>query len=1130
MDKTIAICKLQEIADHHLLGPGGWPACGESVPAFFRTIRDLGLDEAVQGGFTRSTTLGNELSVELMTVFAGCWDSVNVPNILAEHGYIEWSEAEELWELPEFRIRTEASASRGSSIPRVSRPFQVAKLISPQRPIPPEQLPWPTGQGRLRRNLHGDAKTAESTTKKPVAQTLAPLETFPLWKAIMSQTMSKTADAHASAKNDAEKRAGIEARRLLRERHEETGTPIPDESLKPNITDIKSHLDALFNPAFVHAYPDAWIEIAYGKPSINNGAIQEAQNYKVFDLKDAAEFAEAKNAIGWNLYVGPALRHGKQPGDGRADDDSVLTSGYAWAEFDGAGDDERIEAILKANNLKPAMVITTGMVPYARRHLYFKIEGDVISDQLKVANTALCKLLGSDTVQNASRLMRLAGTINYPSPKKRERGYVDEVTTLRKIPNAPAYTIDNLIALDPDQDGASNDPYAEAGKNASGTGRTDDEIIALLETTREPGKWHDNMRDAIASMIGYGWPDSAIKVACSPYCGDGKDDADLPPMIDKARIGWNKPNIEGPPSDGNDTSKSLQPDVIERMNKKHAVLPIGGKTRVVKFGELPEFPGRETIVMTQTLDDFAKLHSKYRHTFRNKKGELESVPLGSYWLGSTERRQYDGGMAFMPNRDGDVGDQLNLFRGFGVKAKKPEGKTGAEGCDKFLEFVLNIICSGNRDHFEYLIKREATIFQKQIRTEIALGLQTKEEGAGKGFYEKTMARVTGSHAMQVTNPQHIIGKFNPHLETLLRLTADEALFVNNHDHRNSLFGLVAESKLTIEPKGHGVYQADNFLNISVLSNNPHFLPVGPNARQFFIPTVSAARLQDFTYFGAIQDQLDNGGYEALLYFFMHEVDLTGFNVRDVPKTAGLRAQRNLSLEPLEVWWVELLETATLTGSDPDLPNRAVSNSYQKEVKIEVDGSYGTTTTQVRYVTQRGLFDQAKLVEPRLKNYNDYKLGRHLADMGCTNKKKVLRKQGWNFPPLVDCRKAWEAKYQDWKWRNPDLTAWQPEDDDADDVARNDPRPGLSLVVDNDDIYSEAARLGARPPARSSSRLFGFSRPNVQLRSASNSNSSMMPIMFYCGDLFVYLNRPQRESGRTTDHRLTRLSLSISIFK
>ena len=52
----------------------------------------------------------------------------------------------------------------------------------------------------------------------------------------------------------------------------------------------------------------------------------------------------------------------------------------------------------------------------------------------------------------------------------------------------------------------------------------------------------------------------------------------------------------------------------------HAVLPIGGKTRVVTFGELEEFPGRETIVMTQTVDDFKSLKNKYRHTYRDEKG------------------------------------------------------------------------------------------------------------------------------------------------------------------------------------------------------------------------------------------------------------------------------------------------------------------------------------------------------------------------------------------------------------------------------------------------------------------------------------------------------------------------------
>ena len=65
---------------------------------------------------------------------------------------------------------------------------------------------------------------------------------------------------------------------------------------------------------------------------------------------------------------------------------------------------------------------------------------------------------------------------------------------------------------------------------------------------------------------------------------------------------------------------------MERLNKVHAVLPIGGKTRVVTFGELDEFPGRETIVMTQTIGDFESLQNKYRHIYRDKKGELQSDP------------------------------------------------------------------------------------------------------------------------------------------------------------------------------------------------------------------------------------------------------------------------------------------------------------------------------------------------------------------------------------------------------------------------------------------------------------------------------------------------------------------------
>jgi hypothetical protein len=274
-------------------------------------------------------------------------------------------------------------------------------------------------------------------------------------------------------------------------------------------------------------------------------------------------------------------------------------------------------------------------------------------------------------------------------------------------------------------------------------------------------------------------------------------------------------------------------------------------------------------------------------------------------------------MAFMPKQNRDsVGDKLNLWRGYGVKAIKPDGKSGAEGCDKFLAFMLDVMCSGNQVHFDYLRKREALVLQQRIRSEIALGFRSDDEGVGKGFYESTMGHLLGVHAMQVGNPKHVIGAFNPHLESLLRLTADEALFVGNPEHRNSLFGLITEPKLTIEPKGCGVYRADSYLNLSVTSNAKHFLPISGTARRFFIPTISAAHMQDHAYFKAIKDQLDHGGYEALLYHFLHEVDLADFNVRLVPKTEGLMEQRNHSLSPMEAWWVELLESGTIAGSNP----------------------------------------------------------------------------------------------------------------------------------------------------------------------------------------------------------------------
>src|SRR4051794_27806856 len=126
-------------------------------------------------------------------------------------------------------------------------------------------------------------------------------------------------------------------------------------------------------------------------------------------------------------------------------------------------------------------------------------------------------------------------------------------------------------------------------------------------------------------MIGKGWTDFQIRMACAPYCDDKADDQDLDPLIDGGRKKFNKP--EPPPVTGNETD-------VARLNRKHAVLPIGGKTRVVTFGELPEFPGRETIVMTQTFDDFKALNDRYRHSYVDAKGQQQETPMGTHWIAS----------------------------------------------------------------------------------------------------------------------------------------------------------------------------------------------------------------------------------------------------------------------------------------------------------------------------------------------------------------------------------------------------------------------------------------------------------------------------------------------------------------
>jgi hypothetical protein len=342
--------------------------------------------------------------------------------------------------------------------------------------------------------------------------------------------------------------------------------------LTPNKSDISAHLYALFSPGFVAPYPDAWFEIAFGHPSISDGAVNAAATFTVFELEEATTFAEEKNIAGFNMYVGVALRHGDRPQSGRAKDEAVTTAAKSWAEFDGEGDDKRVGATLKERDLKASITVITGRVPHLRAHLYFGLDSAPTPEKLRAANTSLMKLLGSDAVQNISRVMRLAGTVNYPTQDKKGRGYIAELVTLFINKNAPSYRIDDLVGLVGEASGSRSNGHDDHRDG----GRTEEEIVALLKLSQLPENWHNAILRAIASMVGYGWSDPAIRMACAPYCIDKHKDEDLTPMIAGARTkGWDRPGVAAKPEQPISIHSWEDPDFSLLDNRR---------------GDLPHFP------------------------------------------------------------------------------------------------------------------------------------------------------------------------------------------------------------------------------------------------------------------------------------------------------------------------------------------------------------------------------------------------------------------------------------------------------------------------------------------------------------------------------------------------------------
>jgi hypothetical protein len=427
------------------------------------------------------------------------------------------------------------------------------------------------------------------------------------------------------------------------------------------------------------------------------------------------------------------------------------------------------------------------------------------------------------------------------------------------------------------------------------------------------------------------------------------------------------------------------------LNEKHAVIENhGGKCRVLEDPGNDEGADGHNEITLQAFDDFRNRYNNRKvMTGYDQKGHPVEKPLGTWWLDHAARRQYHS-IAFSPGGDERAG-VYNLWRGFAVKAVPGERHL------RYLEHLKTNICSGDEKALSYLLCWMARAIQKpNAPGEVAIVLRGGK-GTGKTVFADVFGRLFGRHYWAVADAKYIVGNFNAHLRDCVILFGDEAFWAGDKKHESVLKALITGRTIVIESKGVDAETTSNNVHLIMASNSEWVVPASYDERRFLVLDVGKTRQGDKPYFDAIMRELEDGGFENLLYM-LQNMDLSHFNHRDVPDTDALQDQKLHSMEPHEEWWYGKLRDGHLRPAYPNwtspIPKDALIDDYLSYAQ-RISASRRTNATRLARFLE-------KCCAPGPHAFSGEFRGKDLN--GNQQNGSTL---WWEFPPLAVCRAGFE---------------------------------------------------------------------------------------------------------------------------
>ena len=697
-------------------------------------------------------------------------------------------------------------------------------------------------------------------------------------------------------------------------------------------------------------------------------------------------------------------------------------------------EDERDRAIKLLKNYKqhPTCIIDSGggyqgFWKLRQPDPRLEINGSVAAAvSMEAYNIQIERDFQGDHCHNVDRIMRLPGTVNLPTEKKRKKGRKPSLAKLVYFKADQDYPLDvfkpAVVVQCSDGGLSGGQPKIKITGNVADVG-----VEELQAWAVDHGK---NIGEHTLALIATGqdpidptkYPsrsEALFKVCCDLIRADVPEEMIFAVITGSNEIATSvrdKPNWESYALRQIERARedSISP-VLRQLNEKHAVISdIGGRCRIIS--EVFDAALGRTKISKQSFDDF---RNRYRNlkvqVGVNVQGVLVEKPAGTFWIDHPARRQYDT-LIFSPGRE--VDNAYNLWRGFAcdsVMGNKHES---------FLLHIRDNICAGNPEYYSYLLGWLARMVQHPDGPGEVAVVMRGARGTGKSFFAKVVGSLFGRHFLQVSDSKHLVGSFNAHLRDTVVLFGDEAFFAGDKKHESVLKTLVTEEHLVIEGKGVDAEAAPNFVHLILASNEDWVVPAGLDERRFFVLEVGGANKQNHAYFKRIHDDLNAGGRENLLHFLMN-LDLSEFEVRRVPQTEALREQKLLSMTPETHWFYDKLMEGRLMSNTMEWQTKVAKDllyeDYVRDMNIQGRRSY--LLSKVTF----GKFLSRVLPKGYPLSRQDNMLFPAANDHGM---ELVVTKRCYIYvlPPLADCRDYWD-KHMGGPYDWPQVEAFLPNNDE-----------------------------------------------------------------------------------------------------